>query len=81
MTKRYKYYRNSQMIYDNLTGDRFQGNKKTCEELNKLSNKSDKYVELLYPYEYLMRKYGIKSVGELDRILNKYKYEENTTNK
>ena len=67
---RFKYYPTSQTIYDNLTGDRFQGNKKTCDELNRLSNEADKYVELLYPYQLLMKKYGISSIGELDQILS-----------
>ena len=69
MTKRYKYYSTSQTIYDDLTGDRFSGNQHTCDELNRLSEEADKYAELLYPYEYLMKKYGIDTVGKLDRIL------------
>ena len=68
MTKRYKYYRNSQTIYDSLTDKRFDGNQKTCNELNRLNDKCDKYAELLYPYEQLMKKYGIDSIGKLDRI-------------
>jgi len=69
MTKRYKYYRNSQMIYDDLTGTRFQGNQHTCDELNRLNERANKYAELLYPYEALMKKYGIDHISKLDRIL------------
>lgn len=70
MTKRYKYYRNTQMIRDTLTDERFQGNKKTCDELNRLNDKSDQFSGLLYPYEMLMRKYEIESIGELDQIVS-----------
>ena len=57
------------MITDNLTGYTYHGNKKICDLLNQESDRADKYAELLYAYEELMRKYEIDSVAKLDRIL------------
>lgn len=57
------------MITDNLTGYTYSGNKKVCDLLNQESDRADKYVELYYPFQQLMRKYEINSVAKLDRIL------------
>lgn len=69
MSKRFRYYRNSQMIVDNLTGERYSGNKKTCDLLNILNDRADHKQELLDPFLQVMRKYEIDSIGKLDRIL------------
>lgn len=69
MSKRFRYYPNSQMIVDGLTGERISGNRKTCDYLNILNDRADHYMELLVPYQDLMRKYGITSIGKLDKIL------------
>lgn len=69
MAKRFRYNRTSQMITDNLTGYTYHGNRRLCDLLNEISDKSDRLAELLYPYEVLMKKYEIDSVEKLDRIL------------
>ena len=50
--KRFIYNRTSQRITDNLTGKTYEGNRKICDLLNQISDKSDriaeKYYDLLY---------------------------------
>lgn len=69
MSKRFRYYQNSQMIVDGLTGERYQGNKKTCDLLNILNDRADHRQELLDSFSSVMRKYEINSIAKLDRIL------------
>lgn len=49
--KRFEYYRNSQMILDDLTGYTYNGNKKVCNLLNQISDKSDSIAEELFDRE------------------------------
>ena len=83
MSKRFKYYRQSQMIIDNLTGFHYQGNKEICDLLNDLSDKADRNLEIcdkvimekkiLEQYNFdvlkIMKKYEIENLEKLDQIL------------
>ena len=83
MSKRFKYYRQSQMIVDNLTGFHYQGNKEICELLNLLNDKADMNLEIcdrivmekkiLEQYNFdvlkIMKKYEIENLEKLDQIL------------
>ena len=83
MSKRFKYYRQSQMIIDNLTGCHYQGNKKICDLLNKESDRADMNLEIcdrivmekkiLEQYNFdvlkIMKKYEIENLEKLDQIL------------
>ena len=53
--KRFKYYPNSQMIVDDLTGERYSGNKKTCDLLNMLDERANQRSEMLDPSVVLSR--------------------------
>ena len=83
MSKQFKYYRQSQMIIDNLTGFHYQGNKEICDLLNDLSDKADRNLEIcdkvimekkiLEQYNFdvlkIMKKYEIENLEKLDQIL------------
>ena len=83
MSKRFKYYRQSQMIVDNLTGFHYQGNKEICDLLNDISDKADRNIEIcdkvimekkiLEQYNFdvikIMQKYEIENLEKLDQIL------------
>ena len=83
MSRRFKYYRQSQMIIDNLTGFHYQGNKEICDLLNDLSDKADMNLEIcdkvimekkiLEQYNFdvlkIMKKYEIENLEKLDQIL------------
>ena len=83
MSKRFKYYRQSQMIIDNLTGFHYQGNKEICDLLNDLNDKADRNLEIcdkvimekkiLEQYNFdvlkIMKKYEIENLEKLDQIL------------
>ena len=42
---RFKYYPTSQMIIDDLTGYRYQGNQEVCDLLNEVNDRADKNAE------------------------------------
>ena len=69
MSKRFEYHRNSQSIVDNLTGHIYEGNKETCDLLNRINDRADRNAELLDPFMLLMAKYEIDSIDKLDRVL------------
>ena len=83
MSKRFKYYRQSQMIIDNLTGFHYQGNKEICDLLNDESDRADMNLEIcdkiimekkiLEQYNFdvlkIMKKYEIENLEKLDQIL------------
>lgn len=83
MSKRFKYYRQSQMIVDNLTGFHYQGNKEICDLLNDESDRADMNLEIcdrivmekkiLEQYNFdvlkIMKKYEIENLEKLDQIL------------
>ena len=83
MSKRFKYYSQSQMIIDNLTGFHYQGNKEICELLNQLNDKADMNLEIcdkvimekkiLEQYNFdvikILKKYEIENLEKLDQIL------------
>ena len=83
MSKRFKYYRQSQMIIDNLTGFHYQGNKEICDLLNDESDRADRNIEIcdkvimekkiLEQYNFdvlkIMKKYEIENLEKLDQIL------------
>ena len=83
MSKRFKYYRQSQMIVDNLTGFHYQGNKEICDLLNDESDRADRNIEIcdkvimekkiLEQYNFdvlkIMKKYEIENLEKLDQIL------------
>ena len=48
MDKRFHYYPFSHMIIDSMTGEKYDGNSKTCELLNQESDRADKLAEILY---------------------------------
>lgn len=67
--KRFDYYRNMQMITDNLTGFTYTGNNEICKLLNKESDRADKIVESFDEWYKVLRKYGITSPDKLDQVL------------
>ena len=83
MSKRFKYYRQSQMIVDNMTGFHYQGNKEICDLLNDESDRADMNLEIcdrivmekkiLEQYNFdvlkIMKKYEIENLEKLDQIL------------
>lgn len=83
MSKRFKYYRQSQMIIDNLTGFHYQGNKEVCDLLNDESDRADMNLEIcdkvimekkiLEQYNFdvlrILKKYEIENLEKLDQIL------------
>ena len=83
MSKRFKYYRQSQMIIDNMSGFHYQGNKEICELLNQLNDKADMNLEIcdkvimekkiLEQYNFdvikILKKYEIENLEKLDQIL------------
>ena len=83
MSERFKYYRQSQMIIDNLTGFHYQGNKEICDLLNDLNDKADRNLEIcdkvimekkiLEQYNFdvikILKKYEIENLEKLDQIL------------
>ena len=83
MSKRFKYYSQSQMIVDNLTGFHYQGNKEICDLLNDESDRADMNLEIcdrivmekkiLEQYNFdvlkIMKKYEIENLEKLDQIL------------
>ena len=83
MSKRFKYYRQSQMIIDNITGFHYGGNKEICELLNQLNDKADMNLEIcdkvimekkiLEQYNFdvlrILKKYEIENLEKLDQIL------------
>ena len=83
MSKRFKYYRQSQMIVDNMTGFHYQGNKEICGLLNDLNDKADMNLEIcdkvimekkiLEQYNFdvikILKKYEIENLEKLDQIL------------
>ena len=50
--KRFIYNSTSQRILDDLTGKTYEGNKKICDLLNQISEKSDKIAEKYYDLLY-----------------------------
>jgi len=48
MNNRFKYYMNSQMIVDTITGKYYHGNKSICELLNQINNRADVNAEKYY---------------------------------
>ena len=83
MSKRFKYYRQSQMIMDNLTGFHYHGNKEICDLLNDESDRADRNIEIcdriimekkiLEQYNFdvlrILKKYEIENLEKLDQIL------------
>lgn len=54
--KRFVYYRMTQSIYDNLTGKRYSGDKKTCDLLNKMDDKINRNAEAYFEKDQLLKK-------------------------
>ena len=83
MSKRFKYYRQSQMIIDNMSGFHYHGNDEICELLNQLNDKADMNLEIcdevimensiLKHYNNgvikILKKYEIENLEKLDQIL------------
>ena len=67
--KRFVYYRNSQMIIDELTGKHYSGNKQVCELLNRINERADMNEEAFYEWFRVLEKYNIDSPEKLDRVL------------
>ena len=83
MSRRFKYYSQSQMIIDNITGFHYHANKEICELLNQLNDKAEMNLEIcdkvimekkiLEQYNFdvlkIMKKYEIENLEKLDQIL------------
>lgn len=74
--KRFRYFKNSQMIKDSLTGYTYVGDEETCELMNRLSERGDKILESFMTEEILKLKWQ-KDIyknfsDEALRVLNKY---------
>lgn len=63
MTERFRYYKSSQIIVDDMTGWTYYGNKQVCDLLNQVNRRADKnaeeYWELQRKYETLRINYEI----------------------
>ena len=69
MVERFVYYRNSQMIIDELTGKHYSGNKQVCELLNRINERADMNEEAFYEWFKVLEKYNIRSPEKLDKVL------------
>jgi len=69
MVDRFRYYKNSQMIIDELTGKHYSGNKQVCDLLNQESDRADKNVEMFDDWFRVLEKYHISSPEKLDKVL------------
>jgi hypothetical protein len=67
--KIFVYYRNSQMIIDELTGKHYSGNKQVCDLLNQESDRADENIEKFDAWHYVLEKYNITSPEKLDKVL------------
>lgn len=67
--ERFKYYRNSQMIIDEMTGKHYSGNKQVCDLLNQESDRADKNIEVFDDWFEVLRKYHIDTPEKLDKVL------------
>jgi hypothetical protein len=67
--KRFKYYPNSQMIIDELTGKHYSGNKQVCELLNRINERADMNAEAFDEWFRVLEKYNIRSPEKLDKVL------------
>ena len=67
--KRFNYYRNSQMIIDELTGKHYSGNKQVCELLNRINERADMNAEAFDEWFRVLEKYNIRSPEKLDKVL------------
>ena len=67
--ERFKYYRNSQMIIDELTGKHYSGNKQVCELLNRINERADMNAEAFDEWFRVLEKYNIHSPEKLDKVL------------
>ena len=67
--KRFKYYPNSQMIIDELTGKHYSGNKQVCELLNRINERADMNAEAFDDWFRVLEKYNIRSPEKLDKVL------------
>lgn len=67
--ERFKYYRNSQMIIDELTGKHYSGNKQVCELLNRINERADMNEEAFDEWFRVLEKYNIRSPEKLDKVL------------
>ena len=69
MVERFVYYRNSQMIIDELTGKHYSGNKQVCELLNRINERADMNAEAFDEWFRVLEKYNIRSPEKLDKVL------------
>ena len=69
MVERFVYYRNSQMIIDELTGKHYSGNKQVCELLNRINERADMNAEAFDDWFKVLEKYNIDSPEKLDKVL------------
>ena len=67
--KRFNYYRNSQMIIDEMTGKHYSGNKQVCELLNRINERANMNAEAFDEWFRVLEKYNIRSPEKLDKIL------------
>ena len=69
MVERFVYYRNSQMIIDELTGKHYSRNKQVCELLNRINERADMNAETFDDWFRVLEKYNIRSPEKLDKVL------------
>lgn len=69
MVERFVYYRNSQMIIDEMTGKHYSGNKQVCELLNRINERADMNAEMFDKWHKVLEKYNIGSPEKLDKVL------------
>ena len=67
--ERFVYYRNSQMIIDELTGKHYSGNKQVCELLNRINERANINAEAFDGWHSVLEKYNIDSPEKLDKVL------------
>lgn len=69
MTERFRYYKSSQIIVDNMTGWTYYGNKQVCDLLNQVNRRADRNAEKFDELMRILYKYNIHSIEKLDKVL------------
>lgn len=67
--KRFRYHSSVKTIYDKLTGNQYDGNKKTCDLLNEMNDRCNSNAEKYFEYKNICDNYGIHSAHKLNLVL------------
>ncbi|MBR3208724.1 MAG: hypothetical protein IKF82_00490 [Bacilli bacterium] len=67
--ERFRYHSRVKTIYDSLTGEQYDGNKKTCNLLNAMDDRCNRNAEKYFEYKDVCDKHSINSAHKLDLVL------------